>query len=121
MNTAPVALTLQELANVALGILGRDSEPVSEVARTGQSGWRAGSDDGNLDIRLAGPDIPAALNEEVIPAPNVPEDMSWTGTYRLIVRAPLIVFDIAWTPGEPLRIMSFSRGDWEKELVRLSG
>ena len=42
-------------------------------------------------------------------------------TYRLTVNAPLVVFDIAWRPDEPLRIMNFSRGNWEQELITLAG
>jgi hypothetical protein len=42
-------------------------------------------------------------------------------TYRLTVNAPLVVFDIAWQPDEPLRIMNFSPGNCEQELITLAG
>lgn len=121
LNVTENALTLQELANVALVIAARDGEPVPIVARSDMPGWRVGAEDADLSISLAGLEIPHRLDEEIVPPSQVPDDRDWRGAYRLIVRAPLIVFDIAWNPGEPLRIMSFSRGDWEKDLVRIAG
>lgn len=124
MNVTATALSLQELANLALGILTRDGVSEASVANTGHAGWRfaATGDNGtSIDIGIAGPDIPDRLNEEIISPPQVTEQMDWRGMYRLVVRAPLIVLDIWWTPGEPLRVMSFSRGDWENDLAGLAG
>jgi hypothetical protein len=33
---------------------------------------------------------------------------------------PVAVFDLAWRPDEPLRIMNFSRGNWEDELLAMA-
>jgi hypothetical protein len=55
----------------------------------------------------------------VFPA-DIPKDPDWQGRYRLVVAPPLVALDISWTPGEPLRIMYFSRGDWEAQLMRLA-
>lgn len=121
MAGIPTALTLQEIANAALAVLAHDG--VADAAMAGGAGWRrvaTGANGTPLDIGLAGPDIPNRLDEEVVSPPRVPEHMDWTGMYRLVIRAPLIVFDISWTPGEPFRIMSFSRGDWERDLARLA-
>ena len=117
-------LSLQDLANLGLKILARDGLPVLGVANTDEAGWQviaAGANDTPFDISLAGADIPAVLDEEIIPPAQVAEQLDWRGTYRLLVRAPLIVFDIYWNPGEPLRIMSFSRGDCEADLAKLAG
>lgn len=124
MNAATTAPSLQELANLALKILARDGVPAESAANTDETGWQVvatGQGGTPLDISLAGPDIPDRLDEEIIPPPRVAEQLGWKGSYRLVVLAPLIVFDIYWNPGEPLRIMTFSRGDWEIDLAKLAG
>jgi hypothetical protein len=117
-------LSLQDLANLGLKILARDGLPTDGAANTDKAGWQVVATAANgtpFDISLAGADIPAVLDEEIIPPAQVAEDLGWKGAYRLRVRAPLIVFDIYWSPGEPLRIMTFSRGDWEMDLAKLAG
>jgi len=32
-----------------------------------------------------------------------------------------VTLEIAWGLGEPLRILNFSRGDWETNLLKLAG
>ena len=56
-----------------------------------------------------------------IPPAEIPNDPDWQGAYRLVVAPPLIALDIAWNTGEPLRIMTFSRGDWEGQLRARAG
>ena len=51
---------------------------------------------------------------------EIPKQRPWVGAYRLVVAAPIIAFDIYWRGDEPLRIMTFSRGDWEDELLALA-
>jgi hypothetical protein len=41
----------------------------------------------------------------------------WSGAHRLVVRVPLVVLDLAWNADEPVRIMTFCRGDWERALL----
>lgn len=41
----------------------------------------------------------------------------WSGAHRLVVRVPLVVLDLAWTADEPVRVMTFCRGDWEQDLL----
>lgn len=118
------APSLSDLAALALGILAREGTPTVAAAHTDQSGWRVGceTDSGNvIDISLAGPDIPASVDDDIAPPAMIAEERPWKGAYRLAILAPLIVFDIAWTPGEPVRIMTFSRGDWEADLAKLAG
>ncbi len=50
----------------------------------------------------------------------IPFERPWVATYRLKVHAPLIVLDLAWRDDDPLRIMTFSRGDWEAGLMALA-
>lgn len=98
--------TLHELAKAALAALERAG--AHEAAVDG---------DVPIRIRLTGPDIPRDIPAEIASPERVARERPWTGIYRLIVSAPLIVLDLYWRPGEPLRIMTFSRGDWERDLA----
>jgi hypothetical protein len=112
MTAAP---TLQLLAEAALRVLARDG-------RRTEGEWRASLTSGGLplDLRCSGPDLPARVPDAIAPPDLIARQRPWVGAYRLVVTAPLIVFDLYWNPAEPLRIMTFSRGDWEKELLELA-
>jgi hypothetical protein len=73
-----------------------------------------------FEICCAGPDLPDTIPAETVFPADIPKDPDWQGRYRLVVAPPLVALDISWTPGEPLRIMYFSRGDWEAQLMRLA-
>lgn len=47
----------------------------------------------------------------------VQDTTTWIGSYTLRVRAPLTTLEVAWNENGPLRIMAFSRGDWEAALT----
>jgi len=68
-------------------------------------------------ISLFGPDVPRTVPGVIATPDSIARERPWLGTYRLVIRAPLIVFDLYWTKDEPLRIMGFSRGDWERTLL----
>lgn len=105
------------LAEAALAALARHGERDA-------TGWRFATRTGDgqaFEIRCDGPDLPATVPDETILPTAIPGDAGWRGTHRLTVAPPLVAFDICWTPGEPLRIMTFSRGDWEDELLALAG
>lgn len=124
MNASLTAPTLSDLAGAALKILARDGAPTPAAAHTDEPGWRIGCEASSgtvIDISLAGPDIPAGIEEDVVPPEMIAKERPWKGTYRLAILAPLIVFDVAWSPGEPVRIMTFSRGDWETDLIEIAG
>jgi hypothetical protein len=108
-RTAPA---LKELAEAALAVLAkrgsRDAGGVV-VTTTSASGVR-------FDIRCSGPDLPATIPGETIHPSMIPKRRPWVGAYRLMVKAPLLVFELYWNEHEPLRIMQFSRGDWEHDL-----
>ena len=108
---------LTRLAEAALAVLARDGERAA-------AGWRfetRTADGQAFEIGCAGPDLPAAIPAETVLPTEIPKDPNWRGAYRLTVAPPLVAFDICWTPGEPLRIMTFSRGDWEDALLALAG
>lgn len=107
---------VRRLAEAALAALGRDAEALAD------GGWRRTAVSGTvpLTVSLSGPDVPAGVPPETASPQMVQEDPKWTGAYTLQVRAPLIVFELAWNPDEPLRIVAFSRGDWEQALAALA-
>lgn len=73
-----------------------------------------------FEIRCSGPDLPEAVPADTISPADIPKDPKWQETYRLIVAPPLVAFDICWRADGPLRIMTFSRGDWETHLTDLA-
>ena len=108
---------LTALAEAALAALARHGERDEE-------GWRHRSETGDgqaFDIRCEGPDLPATIPAETVVSSEIPKDPGWRGTHRLTVAPPLIALDLCWNPGAPLRIMTFSRGDWEDELLAMAG
>lgn len=118
--TAP---SLGDLAGAALALVAREGVRVDDAAGTGEPGWWLVADapDGSsVEISLAGPDIPGAVDEDIAPPVLIAEQLGWKGSHRLVVTPRQIAFDIYWTPGEPVRIMTFSRGDWEKALLELA-
>ena len=108
---------LTALAEAALAVLARHGERAA-------AGWRFETEtrDGQaFEIACAGPDLPASIPAETVLPTEIPKDPGWRGSHRLTVAPPLVAFDICWTPGAPLRIMTFSRGDWEDALLALAG
>ncbi len=120
-TTVPV---LKELSEAALALLARDGAATDGGVNDGDQTWRVETDspDGvNFEISLSGPDLPAAVPALTAHPGDIPKERPWTGTYRLAVAAPIIAFDIYWRADAPLRIMTFSRGDWEDGLKALVG
>ena len=114
---------LKELTRAALVFLLRDGEANQAGENPGDKTWAltATSRDGTtLSISCTGPDLPTNVPVDTAHPSVIPFERPWIGVYRLIVAAPLVVLDIAWRPDEPLRIMNFSRGNWEDELTELA-
>jgi len=68
--------------------------------------WRVKttSPDGtNFKISCTGSEIPAAIPDETAHPSVIPLEWPWIGVHRLIVKAPLVVFDLAWRPNDALR------------------
>jgi len=115
-ETAPA---IAELAEAALGLLAAKGQRAADGAA---SLFAAATPRGaRFDIRCAGPDLPKSIPTRTVHPSMIPKQRPWTGTYRLTVKAPLLVFDLYWNADEPLRIMQFSRGEWERELRSLAG
>ncbi len=70
----------------------------------------------NFEIRCSGPDLPVTVPDNTVVPSDIPKNPKWRETYRLTVAPPLITLDICWRQNSPLRILAFSRGDWEKFL-----
>jgi len=77
-----------------------------------------GEPDHDLIIRLQGPDIPDAIPSHIAEPQTVAETVAFRARYTLTIDAPRRVLEICWTPGsrDGLRILVFSRGDWETAL-----
>jgi len=103
------------LAEAALALLEAGAEGRNSWQRTLQSPGNV-----TFQLRLTGPDLPASVPPETVHPTDVPKDRAWTGSHRLTVAAPLLAFDIYWTPGAPLRIMTYNRGTWEDALLALT-
>ena len=73
-----------------------------------------------LSIRLTGPDLPTAIADNTILPNRIPMEPHWQETYHLLIGAPLITMEVAWGPDDPLRILNFSRGNWESYLLKLA-
>ncbi len=119
--TAPVLI---EMGQAALSLLARGGAMTEGGANPGDSTWLLQTETPEsvkFHISFTGPDLPNSIPEATIHPTLIPAEQPWTGEYRLIVRAPLIVYDIYWKSDSPLRIMTFSRGDWEAELTALVG
>jgi hypothetical protein len=100
--------------------------PVHELARAALACLRqagraevnlAAAAGGRLDIAYRGPAMPKTVPPGITGYQTVLDGGPWEGAHRLVVRAPLVVLDVCWNPGEPVRIMGFSRGDWERHMM----
>lgn len=120
-TTAPA---LKAFAAAALGILARDGVVADGGEMPGDRSWRyetTAPSGARFDIRCTGPDLPDRIPDETAHPSVIPYERPWLMVHRLTVKAPLVVVDLAWRPDEPLRIMNFSRGNWEDELVAMAG
>lgn len=105
--------TLHELAEAALACLAARGEKDGDA-------WTVTIQPENaptLSITLKGPDLPNGVPADIATPERVVDEPGWLATHRLTVRAPVIVFDLSWTATDPLRILTFSRGDWEGDLM----
>ena len=112
---------IDALAAAALTVLARDG---AKTANGDGPAWhvRLETPDGlPFDIRFTGPDLPAAIAPSMILPSDIPKDPKWRETYHLSVAPPNVAFEMTWGPGDPLRILNFSRGDWEAQLLEMAG
>ena len=118
--TAPA---IAALAQAALALLARAGARVDGGPNPGDSTWRLETettDGAAVVLSCSGPDLPASVPARTAHPTEIPRDRQWVGTHRLVVAMPLIVLDLYWRADAPLRIMGFSRGDWEAALLRLA-
>jgi hypothetical protein len=52
---------------------------------------------------------------------DIPNNPHWQETYHLSVAPPNVALELTWGPEDPLRILNFSRGDWEAQLLEMAG
>ena len=112
--------SLGQLAGAALFVLAHKGARRVDVDR---GHWQVRLDGPGgvaLDISCSGPELPDDVPADVAAPDLVAAQRPWVGAYRLVVTAPLVVLDLSWNPDEPLRVMTFSRGDWERDLMALA-
>jgi hypothetical protein len=118
--TSPI---LRRPAEAALALLSASRDAHEDPHTPGGSifTWQGVSGAGTrIALELRGPDVPSTVPPEVIRPGDIGKDPKWHGTYRLIVRAPIVALDFAWRPDESMRIMTFANGDWSSELMHLA-
>ena len=111
-------------AAAALAVLARDGVKTDDGIRPGDSRWRyegKTADGQKFEIEFSGPDLPAQAADRTILPSDIPKDPKWQGEYLLAVSPPNIAFQISWSNDAPLRILNFSRGSWEDELIAMAG
>lgn len=117
ITTAPF---LTEAAEAALLLLARRGTPTAgseadawQLTCIGPAGTR-------LALSCRGPSLPATIPDEVIRPGDIAKERPFVGTWRLAVKAPVVVLDLYWQADKPLRIMTFANGDWQRELAQLA-
>ncbi len=118
-DTAPDLLSLSA---AALAVLARDGR--KSVDDSGDSTWRATAETPEgmpFHISFTGPDLPEAAAAKMILPSDVPNNPHWQETYHLSVSPLNIALELTWGPEDPLRILNFSRGDWEAQLLDMAG
>lgn len=119
--TAPA---IGEAAAAALAVLARDGAKSDVGLRPGDHRWyyKGETADGqDFEIEFSGPDLPSQTAHQTILPSDIPKDFRWQGEYMLTVSPPNVAFQISWSASAPLRIMNFSRGSWEDELIAMAG
>jgi hypothetical protein len=112
----PVPPALRRLAEAALARLRRNGSAHQEA---GSVTWQVDVEEpetGRLHMQCRGPALPA-VPAQMASAERIATEQPWQGAYRLTVTAPLVVLDLCWSDDQPLRILTFSRGTWERSLL----
>ena len=128
IETAPIetAPSLRHAAESALYLLAQNgsSQPSDDSERAGHTVWSlscVGSAGSHIEVRCVGPDLPERVPDEVIRPGAIADERPCFGTYRLTVKAPILVLDLYWSSTSKLRIMTFANGDWEQEIADMAG
>ncbi len=119
-ETAP---DISKLAAAALALLSEKGTSVAGGRLAGDLTWHfsAETPDGHaFEIRFTGSELPRSVASRTILPSDIPGNPHWQGTFHLAVAPPNIALELAWSPGEPLRILNFSRGDWENQLLEMA-
>lgn len=112
----PIPVALRRLAEAALARLRRDGSARREA---GSMTWQVDVEEpetGRLHVQCRGSALPA-VPSQMASAERIAAERPWQGAYRLTITAPLVVLDLCWSDDQPLCILTFSRGTWERSLL----
>lgn len=115
---------VRELCEAALRVLAREGVRRNGAGPEGETVFDYTGQCANgarLEIICRCATLPNDVPAETLRPMDVAANIKWRAHVRLIVRAPILAFDIAWREGEPLRIMTFSRGTWEADVRTMAG
>ena len=118
-DTAPDLLSLSA---AALAVLARDGRKSADAR--GNSTWRATAETPEglpFHISFTGPYLQETAADQMILPSDIPNNPHWQETYHLSVAPPNVALELTWGPEDPLRILNFSRGDWEAQLLEMAG
>ena len=113
---------LRELAEAALAALARKGAKTDDGSKSSATWSLVTTLSGGktCEIRCVGPDLPASIPDTTVFPSDIPKDPKWRETYRLVVSPPVVALDLAWRTEDPMRILTFSRGDWEAALIAMA-
>lgn len=115
MSAPPIPTALRRLAEAALARLEREGSACTEAGSIRWEADIAGPQGEPLRLLYRGPAL-ANLPAEIATPDRIAAERPWQGTYRLTVTMPLVVLDLSWSDNQPLRVLTFSRGEWERSL-----
>lgn len=69
-------------------------------------------------LTYKGPSLPEFIPDSIADYEMVrTQPPGWSASHRLTLTCPLVVYDLCWNEDEPLRILTFCRGDWEQSFM----
>jgi formate hydrogenlyase subunit 6/NADH:ubiquinone oxidoreductase subunit I len=122
IHPTEIPADLKILSEAALTMLARHGAKADHIGGTSSRYCYTKTREGvPFNITLTGPDLPLSVPSEMILPSDIPKDPHWRETYHLSVAPPNIALELTWGPDDPLRILNFSRGDWETQLLKMAG
>lgn len=120
----PIDTAMKTAAEAALALLQSEAGDGCAGDHEGCRIWRLerpAASGIRLQLSCTGPTLPSCIPSTVIRPADIAKDRPYVGTWRLVVKAPILVLDLSWRDDKPLRVMTFANGDWQQDLAQLAG